>query len=222
MAERVEPVHARRLEQQGCQGRQPDVDHQQDLHDKLRMVAVVVLGQRREFDVREGHLAAAHRRQDHQREHHDAHTADPRRAHAPELHAARQDLDVVENRGARGREARDTLEPGIFQVEFAAPDQVGEHPHDAGHEPRADDDAEPLLVGDLHLAFDEDQRKGPQQRRQQRREQQGIERRVHAADVGDTRRQQHERRDEEHHDADIAQNHIHSHCGITIWTVSTG
>ena len=203
VAQGVEPVHARHLEQHGRQHGKPHIDHQQDLHDDLRTVAVVVLGHRRKLHVGEHHLAAPHRRQDHQREHHHAHTADPRRRHAPELQSAGQGFDIVQDRRSGGREARDALEPGVDQRELPAPDQVGEHRHDAGHEPRPDDDAEPLLVGDLLALAHEDQRKGAQQGREQRGEQQGIERRIHAAQVGDSRRQQHEHRNEEHHDPDI-------------------
>ena len=202
VTQRVEPVHARQLEHRGRED--PDVDHQQNLHDNLRTVAVVVLGHRREFHVGEHHLAAAHRGQDHQREHHHAHTADPRRGHAPELQSARQGLDVVQDGRPGGRKPRDALEPSVDQRELPAPDQVGEHRHDAGHEPRPDDDAEPLLVGDLLALAHEDQRKGAQQGREQRGEQQGIERRIHAAEVGNSRRKQHEHRDEEHHDPYIS------------------
>jgi len=203
VAQRVEPVHARHFEHYGRKDRQPHVDHQQNLHDDLRPVAVVVLGHRRELHVGEHHLAAAHRRQDHQREHHHAHTADPGRGHTPELQSARQGLDIVQDRRSGGREARNALEPRIDQRELPAPDQVGEHRHDAGHEPRPHDDAEALLVGDLLALLDENQRKSAQQGREQRGEKQGIECRIHAAEVGNSRRKQHERRNEEHHDSHI-------------------
>ena len=204
VAQGVEPVHARHFEQHGGEHGKPDIDHQQNLHDDLRPVAVIVLGHRRKFDVGKHHLAAPHRRQDHQREHHHAHTADPRRRHAPELQPARQGFHIVQDRRSGGRKPRNALEPGIYQAELAAPDQVREHRHDAGHEPRPDDDAETLLVGDLLTLADEDQRKRPQQGREQRRKQQGIKRRIHAAQVGDSRRKQHEHRNEEHHDSDIS------------------
>jgi len=217
----VEPIHAREFEHHGRDRRQPHIDHQQHMDDHLRPVTVVVARQRRHLHVRKGHLAAAHRRQHHQREHHHAHAADPRRREAPELQPARQRLHIGKHRRPGGRESRDAFEPRVHQAELAAPDQVGEHPHHAGHEPRPHDDAEPLLVGYLVALADEDQRKSPQQDRQQRREQQGIERRVHAADTGDARREQHERRDEEQHDSDIPKNHVYPHPDPPIWLVSS-
>ena len=122
VAQGVEPVHARHLEQHGRQHGKPHIDHQQNLHDDLRTVAVVVLGHRRKLHVGEHHLAAPHRRQDHQREHHHAHTANPRRRHAPELQSAGQGFDIVQDRRSGGREARDALEPGVDQRELPAPD----------------------------------------------------------------------------------------------------
>ena len=184
-----------------------------------------VFGQRRELHVGKGHLAAAYRGQDYQREHHHAHAADPGRGHAPELQPARQLLDVAEDRRPGGREARDALEPGVDERKLAAPDQVGEHPHHTGDHPRSHNDAETLLVGDLRLLLDEDEGVGPQQRREQRREQQGREGRVHTAAVGDSRREQHERGDEEHHAADISQHDIQSHLRpgvIRLCSVSKG
>ena len=221
VAQGVEPVHPGHLEQHGRQDGQPDVDHQQDLEDDLRTVAVVVAGHRRELHVGEHHLAAAHRGEDDQGEHHHAHTADPGRRKTPELQPAGQGLDVIQDRRTGCREARDAFEPGVDQRELPAPDQVGEHRHDAGHQPRPDDDAETLLVGDLLAAPHEDQREGAQQGRKQRRQQQGIECRVHAAHVGDPRGDQHEERHEQHHDSDISQDHFDAHR-FRLWVVSTG
>lgn len=211
MTERIEPVHARQAEHDGRECGQTDIDHQQDVDNHLCAVAVVVLGQRREFDIREGHLAASHRRKYHEREHHHTHAADPRGREAPELQPARKSLDIGQHRGSGGRKARNALEPGVHQTELPAPDQVGEHPDHTRQKPRTDDDAEPLLVGDLVALAYEDQREGPEQGGQQGRQQQGIECRIHAVQAGDPRRKQHEARDEEHHDSDISQNHVYPH-----------
>ena len=211
MAKRIEPVHARHLEQKGRNHRKPDIDHQQYLHDDLRAVTVIVLGERRELDIRQRQLIAAQRGQDQQREHHHAHTSDPGRRETPELQPAGQRLDIVQDRRPGGRKARNAFEPGVYQAELPAPDQVGECPDHTGHQPRADHHAEALFVGDLLRTFHENQRESPQQGREQRRQEQRVERRVHAADVGDTRRQEHEQRDEYHHYPDISQYHVYSH-----------
>ena len=161
VAERIEPVHARHLEQHGRKHRKPHIDHQQYLDDDLRAVAVIVLGQRRELHIGERHLIAAQRGQDQQREHHHAHTADPGRRKAPELQPAGQRLDIVQDRRPGGRKARNAFEPGVHQAELPAPDQVGEHPDHTGHQPRADHHAEALFVGDLLRTFHENQREKP-------------------------------------------------------------
>ena len=211
VAERIEPVHARHFEQYRRQHRKAHIDHQQNLHDDLGPVAVIILGQGRKLDARQRHLVAPQRGEDQQGEHDHAHTPDPRRGHAPELQPPRQHLDIVQDRRSGRRKARNAFEPSVHQTELPTPDQVGEHADQTGDQPRADHDAESLLVGDLLRTFDEDQRKRPQEGREQRREQQGIERRIHAADKGNPRRQQHEQRDEKHHDPDISQNHVYSH-----------
>ena len=157
----VEPPHSRQLESQCGYGGKPYIDGQHDTYDGLAAVMEVALCHRREFDVREHHLALAYGWKYHQCEHHYADTAHPACGHAPELQSLRQILHVVEDRGSCCGESRDALEPCVYYRELAAPHQVRECSDDARYDPCADDDAVSLLVGYVVAARHEDHGEAP-------------------------------------------------------------
>ena len=113
VVERVEPIHARDVQQHGQHDRHQAVDPPKREGGVLHPRRELVGARPRHLRPVQLHPADAEQRQHDQREQDDPEAADPVGQAAPHEQAVRQALDICKNRRARGREARRGLKNRI-------------------------------------------------------------------------------------------------------------
>ena len=209
---RIEPGHACQFQRKERHQRQGDVSQEHPVGEAGAAVPGEGLaGHGGDFRPGQGRFVRA--RSDHREQRDDAHAAHPGRRDAPELQAARERFDVVQDGRPGRREARNALEEGVDGRELAAVEQERKHPEQAGHQPGPDDDAVPFLERQLMPASpDEENRVAADDGRQEGGEQQRNPALVARSQACDDARHGHQGRDEEQGNADIPCDYLPIHC----------
>ena len=208
----VEPGHARQLQGEERHQRQSDVGQEHPVGETGAAVAGEGFA-RHGGDLRPGQGRLVRARGDHREQRDNAHTAHPGRRDAPELQAARERFDVIEDGRPGRRESGDTFEKGVDGRELPSIEKEREHPEQAGHQPGPDDDAVSFLERQVMPASpDEKDRITADNGRQEGGKQQGNPTFVPRGQARDDPRHGHKDRDEEQGNAYIPCDYLPIHC----------
>ena len=118
----------------------------------------------------------------------DADAAHPGRCDAPKLQAIGQGLNVVEDGGTCGGEARHTLEKGVDGRELTAENQKRYRPENASGNPASRDDAKAFFGAHVFLRFCGDDGKKSAEKSDHSGENQRVKAVVHVVSESDERR----------------------------------
>ena len=203
MADGVERPHP--CEDVTHEGQRADAqEHPGEDEDHLVRAGPVILpGERRNLHIGEPKTHRRRVRNDEQQEHHDAEAADEMRGGAPEQQAPRQRLDILQDGGAGGREARYALEPGVHESKRPTPKGIGKHPEHEGQEPGQEDNHIPVLQAHMRGFPHEDEGEDTHGESQGETDQKRRQGAVSPVRERDEHGQQHKQRTHQERDADI-------------------
>ena len=153
MAQGIEEVHVAKIEQEGLQKGEKQIQSPDAFHGVHDAGVQFVIVDAIDFGHEELHAAHAQEGQDGDGEHDDGQTSNPLRHAAPKQDVFWHRLDVGEDGGTRGGEARQSLEEAIGEVGHALAEQVGHGTEKGDDQPRDANDVYTIALTGFVVAM---------------------------------------------------------------------